>query len=37
MAGNNIEVLIKNIRRKLNESSKDSLIQTKRGLGYVIF
>lgn len=34
---NNIEVLIKNIRRKLQESSKDSLIQTKRGLGYVIF
>ncbi|MBF0700039.1 response regulator transcription factor [Streptococcus danieliae] len=34
---NNIEVLIKNIRRKLHESSKDSLIQTKRGLGYVIF
>lgn len=33
---NNIEVLIKNIRRKLQESSKDSLIQTKRGLGYVI-
>lgn len=33
---NNIEVLIKNIRRKLQESSKDSFIQTKRGLGYVI-
>ncbi|MBF0806579.1 MULTISPECIES: response regulator transcription factor [unclassified Streptococcus] len=33
---NNIEVLIKNIRRKLQESSKNSFIQTKRGLGYVI-
>lgn len=33
---NIIDVLIKNIRRKLDESSKESLIQTKRGLGYVI-
>ncbi|MFC3931606.1 response regulator transcription factor [Streptococcus dentapri] len=34
---NIIDVLIKNIRRKLDENSKDSLIQTKRGLGYVIY
>ena len=33
---NVIEVLIKNIRRKLGENSKDSIIQTKRGIGYVI-
>ena len=33
---NIIDVLIKNIRRKLDDNPKNSLIQTKRGLGYVI-
>ncbi|MGT2637652.1 response regulator transcription factor [Streptococcus ratti] len=34
---NIIDVLIKNIRRKIGDSRQDSLIQTKRGLGYVIW
>lgn len=33
---NIIDVLIKNIRRKCDQPDKESLIQTKRGLGYVI-
>ena len=35
-SSNIIDVLIKNIRRKLGENSKNSIIQTKRGIGYVI-
>lgn len=33
---NIIEVIIKNIRRKLDLENKPSIIQTKRGVGYVI-
>ncbi|MBJ8325630.1 response regulator transcription factor [Streptococcus pacificus] len=33
---NIIDVLIKNLRRKLDSNQKQSIIQTKRGLGYVI-
>lgn len=33
---NVIDVLIKNIRRKLGETSTQSIIQTKRGQGYVV-
>lgn len=33
---NTIDVLIKNIRRKLDSEGQPSLIQTRRGLGYVV-
>ncbi|WP_192802103.1 helix-turn-helix domain-containing protein, partial [Streptococcus agalactiae] len=33
---NIIDVLIKNLRRKLDNNRDGSLIKTKRGLGYVI-
>lgn len=35
---NIVDVIIKNIRKKLTVSENDTpIIQTKRGLGYVIF
>lgn len=34
---NIIDVLIKNIRRKIDQDKKQSIIQTKRGVGYVIW
>ena len=33
---NVIDVIIKNIRKKLNLEGTKSIIQTKRGLGYVV-
>lgn len=36
-ASNIIDVLIKNIRQKVDDDKKKSLIQTKRGLGYVVW
>ncbi|RSI20888.1 Transcriptional activator protein CopR [Streptococcus sanguinis] len=34
---NIIDVLIKNIRRKIDQDKKQSIIHTKRGVGYVIW
>lgn len=37
LGGSNIvEVLVKNIRKKISPNDSTSIIQTKRGLGYVI-